>query len=240
MSSNNDRPDFERQVWFAKEDAQHAGEYVYAVRATNATNSNELAWQSWSSNCYWTVNTDATPYPCYDVANAGKGSFVWKLESTKEVYKPIAVYDINDITAEEFANNPVKEGLWRFEKYSYGTGKYSLFTQLSDSNAANFIDVYQPCRAGGELVVDISNYQGGEVNNIFAKEYGSVANDGQDGKAPISMEYYVNMKQGDKITWEIDCYTTNRNSSAGTQITHLSVCTGIDADNMYSLESIPE
>ena len=168
MSSNNDRPDFERQVWFAKEDAQHAGEYVYAVRATNATNSNELAWQSWSSNCYWTVNTDATPYPCYDVANAGKGSFVWKLEPTKEVYKPIAVYDINDITAEEFANNPVKEGLWRFEKYSYGTGKYSLFTQFSDSTAANFIDVYQPCRAGGELVVDISNYQGGEVNNIFA------------------------------------------------------------------------
>ena len=34
---------------------------------------------------------------------------------------------------------------------------------------------------------------------MFAAEYGSVKNDGQGGKAPISMAYYVNMKQGDKI-----------------------------------------
>lgn len=75
---------------------------------------------------------------------------------------------------------------------------------------------------------------------MFAKEFGSVANDGQGGMAPISMEYFVNMKKGDKITWELDCYTSNRNSSAGTDITTLTVCAGINADKPYTLENIAE
>lgn len=205
--SKNDRPDFERQVWYAQEDAQKAGEYVYAVRATNATCPDELVWQGWSKNCYWTVNADATPYPCYDVANAGKGSFIWKLESTKAEYKPIAVYDINDITAEDFAKNPAKEGLWRFEKYNYGTGMYSLFTQLSDSNAANFVDVYQPCRVGGEPVVDISNYAGGEVNNIFASTLRNgwsdyrIYNDG--GTSVNSKDRFCYVVRDEKLGYEV-------------------------------------
>lgn len=205
--SKNDRPDFERQVWYAQEDAQKAGEYVYAVRATNATCPDELVWQGWSKNCYWTVNADATPYPCYDVANAGKGSFIWKLESTKAEYKPIAVYDINDITAEDFAKNPAKEGLWRFEKYNYGTGMYSLFTQLSDSNAANFVDVYQPCRVGGEPVVDISNYAGGEVNNIFASTLRKgwsdyrIYNDG--GTSVNSKDRFCYVVRDEKLGYEV-------------------------------------
>jgi hypothetical protein len=75
---------------------------------------------------------------------------------------------------------------------------------------------------------------------MFAKEYGSVANDGQGGKAPITMQYFVNMKQGDKISWEVDCYTSNRNSSAGTQVTALSVCAGLNADAPFTLEDARE
>ncbi|MCR5314021.1 MAG: hypothetical protein K6E54_10375 [Bacteroidaceae bacterium] len=72
---------------------------------------------------------------------------------------------------------------------------------------------------------------------MYAKEFGSVANDGDKGKTPISMEYFVNMKQGDKITWDLDCYTSNRNSSAGTQITNLSVCSCVSEDKYFTLES---
>lgn len=167
--SKNDRPDFERQVWYAKADVQNPGEYVYAVRATNATCSDELVWQSWSKNCYWTVNTtEAVPYPCYDVANAGKATFVWKLESTKEEYKPLNVYSLNDITAEQFAQNPALEGMWRFEKYNYSNGKYSLFTQFTDSSAANYVDIYQPCRVGGERAVEIEGLETWANNLTYA------------------------------------------------------------------------
>ncbi len=206
--SKNDRPDFERQVWYAKADVQRPGEYVYAVRATNATCPDELVWQGWSKNCYWTISTDAgMPYPCYDVANAGKGSYIWKVESTKETYKPIAVYGLNDITAEDFAQNPAKDGMWRFEKYKYRTGTYTLLTQFNDSNAANFIDIYQPCRAGGELVVDISNYEGGSVNNIFAStlrkgwnDY-SAYNDG--GTTVNSKDRFCYVVRDDKLGYEV-------------------------------------
>lgn len=70
---------------------------------------------------------------------------------------------------------------------------------------------------------------------IFAKEYGSVANDGAKGKAPIEMNYFVNMKQGDKLTFEEDAYTANRNSSAATQITNLSICSCVTADSAYTV-----
>lgn len=60
-------------------------------------------------------------------------------------------------------------------------------------------------------------------DEMFSKEYGSVANDGMQGKAPIDLDFYVHMKQGDKIAAEIDCYTSNRNSSANTKITRFLV-----------------
>jgi hypothetical protein len=70
---------------------------------------------------------------------------------------------------------------------------------------------------------------------IFAKQYGSVANDGQKGKAPIAMDYFVQMKKGDKITFEEDCYTANSNASAGTQITALTICSCVNADSVYTV-----
>lgn len=75
---------------------------------------------------------------------------------------------------------------------------------------------------------------------MFAKEFGSVANDGEGGKAPIEMAYFVNMKEGDRITWELDCYTSDRNSSAGTKITTLTVCGGLNAAHPYTLEEAVE
>lgn len=58
---------------------------------------------------------------------------------------------------------------------------------------------------------------------ISSKQYGSVANDGQQGKAPIEMNFLVNMKKGDKISSEVDAYTSNKNSSAGTTFTRYVV-----------------
>ena len=71
---------------------------------------------------------------------------------------------------------------------------------------------------------------------MFAKQYGSVANDGTKGKAPITMSYFVNLKSGDKITFEEDAYTSNRNSSANTQITDLSICSCVTSDSVYTLD----
>jgi hypothetical protein len=72
-------------------------------------------------------------------------------------------------------------------------------------------------------------------NAMFSKQYGSVANDGAKGKAPITMTYFVNMKSGDKITFEEDAYTSNKNSSANTQITDLSICSCVTSDSVYTL-----
>lgn len=73
---------------------------------------------------------------------------------------------------------------------------------------------------------------------IFAKEYGSVDNDGQGGKAPISLNFYVSMQQGDRVTFEEDCYTNNRNSSAGTQVTRLAACSRANEDSVFTAEAV--
>ena len=71
---------------------------------------------------------------------------------------------------------------------------------------------------------------------MYSKQYGSVANDGMQGKAPISMNFFVKMKKGDKITFEEDAYTSNKNSSANTLITNLSICSKVEADVAYTVE----
>ena len=73
---------------------------------------------------------------------------------------------------------------------------------------------------------------------VYAKEFGSVANDGQGGKAPIDFTYYVNMRSGDRVTLELDCYTSNRNSSAGTQVTRLAICSRANEDSIFTVPGV--
>lgn len=70
---------------------------------------------------------------------------------------------------------------------------------------------------------------------VVQKSYGSVANDGQKGKAPVGIDYYVNLKKGDKVTVEISAPT--RVSSAATQFTNLSVTSRHSDDDVYTVET---
>lgn len=83
-------------------------------------------------------------------------------------------------------------------------------------------------------------YEGAEKattdNRVLSEQYGSVANDGEGGKKPISTALYAYLKQGDRLFFEIDCYTSNRNSSAGTQILNLSVATHVTDEEPISIE----
>lgn len=71
---------------------------------------------------------------------------------------------------------------------------------------------------------------------MYAVRYG-YKEDGSNGKAPVKLEYFVNMKQGDKITFEEDCYLAGKNSSAGTQIMDLYVCSRESDENIFTVDS---
>ena len=73
---------------------------------------------------------------------------------------------------------------------------------------------------------------------MFSKQFGSVANDGQGGKAPIDLDFYVNLKAGDKISAEVEAYTSNRNSSAGTQITRFVVASMLSEERPITKEFV--
>ena len=73
-------------------------------------------------------------------------------------------------------------------------------------------------------------------NRVLSEQYGSVANDGEGGKKPISTALYAYLKEGDRLFFEVDCYTSNRNSSAGTQILNLSVATHVSDDEPITVQ----
>ena len=73
---------------------------------------------------------------------------------------------------------------------------------------------------------------------MFSKQFGSVANDGQGGKAPIDLDFYVNLKAGDKISAEVEAYTSGRNSSAGTKITRFTVASMLSAEKPITKEFV--
>lgn len=78
----------------------------------------------------------------------------------------------------------------------------------------------------------------GNVDNstyIVRTEYGSVANDGQKGKAPVTNEFFVNLHQGDRVTVELGL-ATDRNSSAGTQMLDLNIVSRVNSDSVYNAE----
>lgn len=79
---------------------------------------------------------------------------------------------------------------------------------------------------------------GGNVDNatyIVRTEYGSVANDGQKGKAPVNNEFFINLKAGDRVTVELGM-ATDKNSSAGTQMLDLNIISRVNSDSVYTAE----
>ena len=73
---------------------------------------------------------------------------------------------------------------------------------------------------------------------MFSKQFGSVKNDGEGGYAPIALDFYVHLKKGDKISAEVEAYTSGRNSSAGTQITRFTVASMLSAGNPITKEFV--
>ncbi|MBQ7685241.1 MAG: FIVAR domain-containing protein [Bacteroidaceae bacterium] len=87
-------------------------------------------------------------------------------------------------------------------------------------------------------------YDGAETattdNLVLSQQYGSVANDGEGGKKPVSTAFYAYLKAGDRVAFEEDCYTSGRNSSAGTQILHLSACSRISDEEAITVQTAKE
>ena len=69
---------------------------------------------------------------------------------------------------------------------------------------------------------------------IVRKEYGSVKNDGQKGKAPVENEFFVNLKAGDRVSVELGL--TGANSSAGTQMLDLNIISRVNNDSVYTAD----
>ena len=72
------------------------------------------------------------------------------------------------------------------------------------------------------LTADMKRVQSHQA--VLSKEYGSVKNDGADGKAPIDLAFYVGLQAGDRVFMEIDAYTSGSIASAGTQLLNLTAC----------------
>jgi hypothetical protein len=70
---------------------------------------------------------------------------------------------------------------------------------------------------------------------VAQKSYGSVTNDGEKGKAPVNIDYFVNLKKGDKVTMEIGAPTAV--SSAATQFTNLAITSRKSDSDIYTVET---
>lgn len=119
-----------------------------------------------------------------------------------------------------------------------------MFTAPADGVYRVVYDIYRPNpNASVENPLYVRNYylaadaqSVDKTNDIYSQEYGSVKNDGMGGKKPIKGSMYVYLKQGDRIITEVDCWTTNRNSSAGTQINAYYVLSHINNETPYTID----
>lgn len=124
-----------------------------------------------------------------------------------------------------------------------------LFTAPADGYYSVGISLYRPnpnSKVENPLYLRtrlVSNDAEGNLScpndqEMFSKQFGSVANDGQGGKAPIDLDFYVNLKAGDKISAEVEAYTSGRNSSAGTKITRFMVASMLSEEKPITKEFV--
>lgn len=114
--------------------------------------------------------------------------------------------------------------------YSFGI---SLYRQNPNEKVENPLYLRTRLVSDNEGVLSCQKTQ-----ELCSKQYGSVANDGLKGKAPIDLDFFVNLKAGDKVSADIDCYTSGRNSSAGSQITRFIVASVLSEDMPITKEYI--
>ena len=77
-----------------------------------------------------------------------------------------------------------------------------------------------------------------DKGNYFLREaYGHKSNSNYNGTDTLVVEMFVNMKAGDKIAFENDCYTQGRNSSCGTEYTLLRIYSCLNEEIQFTADS---
>jgi len=72
-------------------------------------------------------------------------------------------------------------------------------------------------------------------DDIFAKGYGTPELDGQDGKVPQTLDFFIRLKQGESFTIEIENYTSGTDADGRTHIADLAVASCRDKDKPFTL-----
>lgn len=77
-----------------------------------------------------------------------------------------------------------------------------------------------------------------DKGNYFLREaYGHKSNSNYNGTDTLVVEMFVNMKAGDRIAFENDCYTQGRNSSCGTEYTLLRIYSCLNEEIQFTADS---
>ncbi len=97
------------------------------------------------------------------------------LASLTGVLKAQNVYDLYDMTDNEFASGGNVNAGWSFERYDKELGKYAPFAMYDDSSKINVTDTYAYYRFGGEIKGNIKeDIPWGQPDNAFDPAYYSL------------------------------------------------------------------
>ncbi len=187
--------------------------------ATNVGEPWEFSWYDVAAGVYnLFANHDySSKYGSADIAAWYKGTGDWLYISDDGNLHPTTAH------SPAYVFVAPEAGVYKFE--------FACYRPNPNPKVENPLWIRSRYLQAGNTMVSKEEY-------IFAKEYGSVANDGQGGKAPVELDFYANLQAGDRITFEEDCYTTGRNSSAGTQVTRLVVCSRANEDSLFTVAAV--
>lgn len=187
--------------------------------ATNAGEPWEFSWYDVATGVYnlFANHDTKSKFGSSDIAAWYKGTGDWLYISDDGNIHPTTAHSPAYVFVAPVA------GVYKFE--------FACYRPNPNPKVENPLWIRSRFLQAGSTTVSKEEY-------IFAKEYGSVANDGQGGKAPIEMDFYANLQAGDRITFEEDCYTAGANSSAGTQVTRLVVCSRANEDSIFTIASV--